>query len=108
MIISKLLKLVTGKYRLITIRGESMCPTLNDGDIKWVDYSKNTLNDLKNGDIVLFKNPMGKNLIVKRIERHDQDKGYWMKGDNRFPLESSDSEMFGHIKLEHLKGKILY
>lgn len=85
-----------------------MKPTLNDGDIKWVDYSKSALNNLKKGDIVLFMNPRGENLIVKRIEHYDQNKGYWLKGDNKFPLESSDSDVFGHIKLEQLKGKVLY
>ena len=102
----KLIKLISGKYRLIYIRGESMLPTLRNGQIVWVDYSKETLNNLKIGDVVLFKNPFGKNLIVKRIVRVDKNKGFWMKGDNKNILESTDSGTFGHVNFELLKGKI--
>ncbi len=84
-----------------------MNPTLNDGQIVLVDYSEKALNELKIGDIVLFKNPMGFNLIVKRIEEYDENKGFWLKGDNAIPLESTDSEMYGYVKSELLKGKIL-
>ncbi len=108
MIILKLVKFFTGKIRLISIKGDSMYPTIKNGEIKWVDYSKNALNSLKIGDIVLFKNPLGNNLIVKRIEKHDPDKGFWMKGDNNKPLESTDSGVFGFIDLKHMKGKILF
>ncbi|MBJ99928.1 MAG: hypothetical protein CMB48_02955 [Euryarchaeota archaeon] len=102
----KLIKLISGKYRLILIRGESMLPTLRNGQITWVDYSKDALKNLKIGDVVLFKNPFGKNLIVKRIFKFDENKGFWMKGDNKNILESTDSEVFGYVKFELLKGKI--
>jgi len=104
---SKLVKFFTGRIRLISVKGDSMHPTIKNGEIKWVDYSKKTLNSLKVGDIVLFKNPFGNNLIVKRIEKHVPKKGFWMKGDNKNPLESTDSEVFGFVDLKHLKGKIL-
>ena len=108
MILQNISKFLTGKIRLVSIKGNSMDPTLKEGQVVWVDYSKNTLNQLKIGDIVLFKNPIGKNLVVKRIDKYEQNKGFWMRGDNKIPLESTDSEMFGHVKLELLKGKVLY
>ncbi|MED5271653.1 MAG: S26 family signal peptidase [Candidatus Thermoplasmatota archaeon] len=107
MIFSKIWKFFTGKLRMITIEGDSMSPTIKNGEFKWVDYSKKALEMLKVGDIVLFKNPFGKNLIVKRIDNIDIEKGYWMKGDNKNILESTDSETFGYVKSQNLKGKVL-
>ena len=106
MSLRKIIKFISGKYRLISIRGESMAPSLKDGHIVWVDYSKHCLNNLKNGDVVLFRNPFGENLIVKRIEHYDENKGFWMKGDNNKILESTDSNVFGYVKFELLKGKV--
>ena len=53
------------------------------------------------------KNKFGKNLIVKRINNIDIEKGFWMKGDNKNILESTDSETFGHVKSHNIKGKVL-
>ena len=106
MFFKNLIKLFTGKYRLIIIRGESMSPTLKNNQIVWVDYHKDTIKNLKKGDIVLFKNPFGENLIVKRVNHYKQQKGYWMKGDNNRIMESSDSEMFGYVKHDLLIGRI--
>ena len=107
MAFSNIKKFLTGKLRMIAIEGDSMSPTIKNGDLKWVDYSKNTLEILKIGDIVLFRNPFGKNLIVKRINNIDIEKGFWMKGDNKNILESTDSETFGHVKSQNIKGKVL-
>ena len=106
MFFKNLIKFISGKYRLINIRGDSMSPTLTNGQIVWVDYSIKSLKLLKKGDVVLFRNPFGVNLIVKRIEHYDEDKGFWMKGDNNKGLESSDSELFGYVKFELLRGRI--
>ena len=43
----------------------------------------------------------------ERINNIDIEKGYWMKGDNKNILESTDSETFGHVKSQNLKGKVL-
>jgi len=108
MAFSKLVRFFTGKIRLVHVKGESMAPTIKNGEAKWADYSKNALDSLKIGDVALFRNPFGKNLIVKRIEKYDPVKGFWMKGDNKKALESTDSETFGFVHLELMKGKILF
>ena len=108
MFLNKIFKLITGNIGLISIRGDSMSPTLENGQVVWVDYSKKTLKELKIGDIVLFRNPIGENLVIKRIQKYDENKGFWLKGDNKIPLESTDSGVYGHVKKELLKGKILY
>ena len=84
-----------------------MKPTLSDGEIVWIDYSKQAISEIKKGDIVLFKNPQSSNLIIKRVTNLDFEKGFWMRGDNRYPLESTDSETFGYVQRESLKGRIL-
>ena len=106
MLFKNLIKFISGKYRLIIIRGESMSPTLKNNQIVWVDYDKDSLKNLKKGDIALFRNPFGDNLIVKRVDHYNQEKGYWMKGDNNRIMESSDSELFGYVKHDLLRGRI--
>jgi len=106
MLFKNLIKFISGKYRLIIIRGESMSPTLKNNQIVWVDYDKDSLKNLKKGDIALFRNPFGDNLIVKRVNHYNQEKGYWMKGDNNRIMESSDSELFGYVKHDLLRGRI--
>ncbi|MBJ24185.1 MAG: hypothetical protein CMB64_05885 [Euryarchaeota archaeon] len=102
-----LIKILIGNFRPIRIKGQSMEPALSNGQIVWVDYSKKAISEIKKDDIVLFRNPLGSNLIVKRVSEINLEKGFWMRGDNRFPLESTDSEKFGYVKKTHLKGKIL-
>jgi len=103
---SNLIKFFFGKYRPIKIKGDSMKPTFIDGQIVWVDYSNRSLEKIKKNDIILFKNPEGNNLIVKRVAKINPEKGFWMKGDNSYPLESTDSEKFGYVKKELLRGVI--
>ncbi|RAH13643.1 MAG: hypothetical protein CMB56_007350 [Methanobacteriota archaeon] len=104
----KISKILRFKIRPIIVKGRSMNPAIQDGQIVWVDYSKEGLIKINIGDILLFKNPQGKNLIIKRVSKIDPNKGYWMTGDNNFPLESTDSNKFGYVKSEYLRGKILF
>ena len=73
---------------------------------KKVKEHRTMVENLKKGDIALFRNPFGDNLIVKRVNHYNQEKGYWMKGDNNRIMESSDSEMFGYVKHDLLRGRI--
>lgn len=106
-ILRNFFKFITFRIRPVIVKGQSMYPTLKDGQLVWVDYTSETIRKVKIGDILLFKNPQGDNLIIKRLTKIDNEKGFWMRGDNQFPLESTDSNNFGYVNRILMKGKIL-
>ena len=56
MLFKNLIKFISGKYRLIIIRGESMSPTLKNNQIVWVDYHKDSIKNLKKGKVLIKRN----------------------------------------------------
>ena len=82
----------------VTIRGDSMWPTLIDGQeiICKLFHGQ----ELTTGQIVVFRHPFDNELItVKRI-KEVSDNQLFVEGDNPDPTASSDSHNFGMIKLD--------
>lgn len=80
----------------VTVRGDSMWPTLKNGDI----ISCRTYNGkvLVPTQIIVFPSPFdSSNLLIKRIKSVHED-FLFVEGDNPDPTASSDSHNFGKIK----------
>lgn len=89
-----------GLRKIFLIEGDSMLPTLKNGDLVVI----NPNSDLCVGDIVLAQHPFKKSVkIIKRIAEILPDEKYFLVGDN--PSESSDSRSFGAIRAEDILGK---
>ena len=84
-----------------TIAGDSMLPTLRDGD--WVLVRRT--QRLRRGQIVAVRDPrVMDRILVKRIV--DQRlSGWWVLGDN--PDRSTDSRSLGSIPTELVLGRVL-
>ena len=105
-------------FTLIEVEGESMNPTFEDNDIALV-YKLSYLNkEPKEGDIILAEEPTKGTLVIKRIVGIPGDtissenksytlKGgeYFIRGDNKG--HSRDSDTYGPVKRESIKGEVL-
>lgn len=93
--------------KLITVNiiGDSMSPTLHDGDIAIFEYSLDQEHVI--GDIILADHPFKRNnTIVKRISKINNSGDYFLEGDNPSIHESSDSRSFGYIKKKNILAKL--
>jgi len=89
------------KLITVTIIGDSMSPTLYDGDIVTFEYRLN--QEYVIGDIILANHPFKRNnIIVKRISKINKSGDYFLEGDNPSIHESSDSRSFGYIKKKYI------
>ena len=90
-----------GRMRAFRVEGESMNPTLCDGDAVLVE-PRATLGI---GDIVAAEHPYKRVKIIKRVQSIDDNGRLVLKGDN--PEESTDSRLFGSIPSSEILGKVI-
>lgn len=90
-----------GRRRGIIVEGNSMSPTLENGDTVFIKSA----NKIEKSDIVLANHPYKKGVkILKRVAEITDDGKLNLIGDN--PSESSDSRSFGKISLGDVIGKV--
>lgn len=95
--------IIGDRWEIIVVRGDSMLPTLNDGDYVLID-KKPKYYFL--GDICVLTPPNELNLVVKRITKMNlQISEYWFLGDNR--NNSKDSRYYGWVKEEQIEGRVI-
>lgn len=83
--------------------GNSMNPTLRNGDAVLVDKAAETI---KVGDIVLAKHPVEQvSEVIKRVQKINERGHYFLVGDNL--EDSNDSRNFGAVTREYIKGKVV-
>jgi len=91
-------------YLRVAVAGESMTPTLADGDWLWcrrLDGSRG----VRAGDVVVLERPDRPGLLlVKRVVRREPD-GWWVEGDNA--AASDDSRLFGSVPDERLVARVV-
>ena len=84
----------------IAIKGDSMWPTYNDGDMLECAAYDNQPIDI--GNIVVFPHPFKSKIVcVKRVKKL-HDGMVFVEGDNPDPLASEDSHNFGLIKIDSI------
>ena len=81
-------------YLRVAVAGDSMRPTLDDGD--WLLCRRApAARGVRQGDVVVLERPDRRGLlIVKRAVRRAPE-GWWVEGDNA--AASDDSRLFGPV-----------
>ncbi|WP_413682368.1 nickel-type superoxide dismutase maturation protease [Prochlorococcus sp. MIT 9311] len=90
-----------GLRKTAIIAGDSMLPSLKEGDIVFFKKYKKNKSILKNRQIVIFNHPLKNKNLIKRINSVNQN-NIEVLGDN---IEfSEDSNKFGLINNEKIIG----
>ena len=90
-----------GLREIFEVEGDSMSPTLNNGDLVLVNFQA----EFKVRDIVLANHPFEKGAkLIKRIWKISPAGKYFLIGDNL--AKSTDSRIFGEILAKDILGKI--
>jgi nickel-type superoxide dismutase maturation protease len=93
-----------GFRKRFQVTGDSMEPSLREGDWVFSAPCKGIVDEGQAGDIVVLRHPFFReNLLIKRIERVS-DQGMFVTGDN--PGSSTDSHSFGVVPWSHLVAKV--
>ena len=91
---------ILGLRKRTRVSGNSMLPTLSDGDTVLIQRA----NTAESGDIVVCRHPFKPQIqLIKRVADTTSE-GLFLKGDN--PPESTDSESLGRIPWHHLRGRV--
>ena len=84
----------TSPYLRVAVAGDSMRPTLEDGDWLLCRRVRGPVG-VREGDVVVLERPDRPGLlIVKRVVRREAQ-AWWVEGDN--PVASDDSRLFGPV-----------
>ena len=93
------------KIRRHRVVGDSMAPTLRDGDRIIVTRSRR----IGHGDVVVLEDPrlggLPGRIMVKRLVSIEGEMA-WVEGDNR--EFSTDSRTFGAIPVRSIRGRAIY
>lgn len=90
-----------GQRKAFLVEGDSMLPTLANGDKVLVDPK----SSIEIGDIVLAKHPYRLDVrIIKRVTEVAKDGRLTLAGDN--PAESTDSRTFGTVSRSNIIGTL--
>lgn len=90
-----------GWREIFEVEGDSMSPTLNNGDLVLVNFQA----EFKPRDIVLAKHPFDRGAkLIKRIWKISPDEFFFLIGDNL--AKSTDSRNFGELPATDILGKI--
>ncbi len=98
----------SGKTCLVKINGDSMWPTLRDGDEVECDLRAYEEAPPKVGEVVLSIHPLKSSVrVVKRVTRMNEKGQAILEGDNPDPLATTDSHAFGPVSIHLILGRIV-
>jgi len=101
----ELLLLLLRKRKRFAVENYSMEPTLNAGDLVFVDTAAYRFATPQEGDIVVAHHPHKQKLrIIKRVRFLDEDNRCYLVSDNATHPESQDSRSFGFVDLQSVVG----
>jgi phage repressor protein C with HTH and peptisase S24 domain len=89
------------KESAFMVHGESMEPTLKNGEII-IAVAQNAYDV---GDVVVFKPPYNAKFAVKRISEKQGQK-YYLLSDNCELQNCFDSRQYGYIDVKNILGKV--
>ena len=84
----------------IKIKGDSMWPSLNDGDE--VECLRFFDQEISVKDLIVFKHPFKSSVTCLKRVKSISSKGIFVEGDNPDPLASEDSHNFGLVKIDSI------
>ncbi|SEF82843.1 nickel-type superoxide dismutase maturation protease [Thermomonospora echinospora] len=91
-------------WRAVAVTGESMSPTLREGDLLLVRRGG---RPVAAGDVVVARHPTeAERLIVKRAV-HRADDGWWLESDNQRAAGRQDSWDFGAVPDGLVVGRVV-
>jgi nickel-type superoxide dismutase maturation protease len=92
--------------RICKVRGHSMRPDFESGDVVLLDSSSRRDPPIGAGDVVVTRHPFRRNTrILKRVEHLTEEGRLFLKGDD---LEgSTDSRSFGSIDPSAVLGVVV-
>ncbi|MCB0189978.1 MAG: nickel-type superoxide dismutase maturation protease [Caldilineaceae bacterium] len=92
------------RRRLMRVTGRSMIPTLQPGDLLFIELLSAD-RSLQEDDLVVALHPQREGLkIIKRIGAIFGDGRYFLVSDN--PLEGTDSRSFGAVPHSNIVGYV--
>ena len=84
----------------VVVKGDSMWPTYNDGDI--IECTQYTGDEIELSTVIVFNHPLKRDVVcVKRVVRIDGER-LFVQGDNPDPIASEDSHNFGWISTSNI------
>jgi nickel-type superoxide dismutase maturation protease len=89
---------------LHTVSGDSMLPTVKSGQVVVVNRFAYLASKPAIGDVLVFRYPGSRRLMVKRVFQIIEGPRYIMVGDNQG--ESFDSRHFGSLDLDSIVGRV--
>ena len=93
------------RRRRLRVVGDSMVPTLADGDLVFVDPRSQSIED---GAVVAARHPTRSGVrIVKRVEFTDESGHLFLRSDHDDAADAADSRTFGPIDPELLVGLVV-
>ena len=96
--------LITGRRKFLRVSGDSMLPTLHQGDTVIYRVKEAGNLELEKGLILIIKNPLKpSSLIIKRLHKNNS-LGLDIRGDNK--ISSVDSRSFGLVSYSQLYGVV--
>jgi nickel-type superoxide dismutase maturation protease len=90
----------------VLVEGPSMLPTLRPRQRLIVATRAYRRRAPKIGHIVLVSHPQRTMTLIKRVVGPVKDGKVHVRGDN--PAASTDSDHFGPVSVESLKGRVLF
>ena len=93
------------RFGTVSVSGNSMQPTYNDGDwlfVRWIDANISGLE--RKSIIVIERDEQPGIFLVKRIQKFHSGR-YWVEGDSQ---ESTDSRQWGWISPQEIRAKVLF
>ena len=99
----ELVRWLLGRRRRYRVTGDSMKPTLNAGDVVFV----NTRASIDENDIVCARHPEDQSLvIVKRVGFTDEEGHLFLLSDNSHAPDAADSNRFGRVTPDRVEGVV--
>lgn len=91
--------------RLLKVRGSSLWPDFHAGDFVLTAGVPFPLGKIKNGDVIVFRQP-GYGTLIKRVQQVlEEGQAFDVRGTQ---ITSTDSRNFGPVPKAHVSGKVIW
>ena len=104
--LNEFLRWLIGRRKRLRVTGESMTPTLHEGDLVFVDTRAYHNNTPSPGEILVARHPQQQDLrLIKRVGHITDDERVFLVSDN--PRAGTDSRAFGAIGRDRVVGRVV-